>query len=124
MPWARHSPPLRREGVLIVGSGNVVHNLAHWRELMGTKPAWAEDFRARINAALMAGDDRALTELSPEDQAAALAVNSGEHYLPLLYAAGARFPGDAVTLFNDTLDGALTMTSVLYGDAGLLAGIA
>ena len=73
---------------------------------------------------VMAGDDRALTELSPDDEAATLAVNSGEHYLPLLYAAGARLPGDEAGLFNDTLDGALTMTSVLYGDAGLLTGIA
>ncbi len=43
---------------------------------------------------------------------------------PLLYAAGDRLPGDEVTRFNDTLDGALTMTSVLYGDASLLTGIA
>lgn len=109
--------PLRDEGVLIVGSGNVVHNLALWRQSQGTRPAWAEAFRERINGALLAGDEAVLLAL--EDEPARLAVNSAEHYLPLLYAAGARLPGDEVALFNDTLDGALSMTSVIYGDAAL-----
>ena len=109
--------PLRDEGVLIIGSGNMVHNLALWRQSQGTRPAWAETFRARINAALLSRDDAALLSLDSEE--AALAVNSGEHYLPLLYAAGARLPGDEVALFSDTLDGALSMTSVIYGDAAL-----
>jgi 4,5-DOPA dioxygenase extradiol len=55
-----------------------------------------------------------LLDLSAED--ARLAVNSGEHYLPLLYAAGARLPGDGAVIFNDTIDGALSMTSALFGD--------
>jgi 4,5-DOPA dioxygenase extradiol len=109
--------PLRDEGVLIIGSGNVVHNLALWRQSAGTRPHWAEAFRARINAALLGRDDAALLDLESKD--AALAVNSGEHYLPLLYAAGARLAGDEVTLFSDTLDGALSMTSVVFGDAAL-----
>lgn len=106
--------PLRDKGVLIVASGNVIHNLALWRQSAGTVPDWAAGFQGRINAALVAGDHAALLDLEAED--ACLAVNSGEHYLPLLYAAGARLPGDAVTLFNDTVDGALSMTSVLFGE--------
>jgi len=85
--------------VLTVGSGKVVQNLAHWRELAGTRPGWAEEFQARINAALLARDDRTLTELSPDDQAASLAVNSGEHYLPPALCGRrpvARGRGDAV----------------------------
>lgn len=113
--------PLRDEGVLIVGSGNVIHNLALWREVAGTRPAWAEDFRARANAAILGGDDAALIDLAPDDDAAGKAVNSGEHYLPLLYVLGARLAGDGSALFNDTLDGSLSMTSVLVGDTGLLA---
>ena len=109
--------PLRDEGVLILGSGNVVHNLALWRQSQGTQPVWADAFREKINEALLACDDATLLALESEE--ARLAVNSGEHYLPLLYAAGARMPEDAVTLFSDTLDGALSMTSVLYGDAAL-----
>ena len=113
--------PLRDEGVLIVGSGNIVHNLALYGQSRGTRPAWAEEFHARINRAVLEHDHAALTEFADSDEAAAKAVNSAEHYLPLLYAVGARLPGDEVAIFNDTLDGALTMTSVLIGDAGLVA---
>jgi 4,5-DOPA dioxygenase extradiol len=108
--------PLREEGVMIVGSGNVVHNLAHWGASQGTRPEWAVQFQARTNAAMSAGDDSALFRLPADDRAAALAINSGEHYLPLLYVAGARLPGDQVTVFNDTIDGSLSMTSYLVGE--------
>jgi 4,5-DOPA dioxygenase extradiol len=113
--------PLRDEGVLLIASGNVIHNLALWRESAGTQPDWALEFRDRINAAVVAGDHAALTRFAPHDQAAAKAINSAEHYLPLLYAIGARLPGDAVGTFNDNVDGALSMTSYLFGDADLLA---
>ncbi|HEX8055898.1 MAG TPA: 4,5-DOPA dioxygenase extradiol [Novosphingobium sp.] len=107
--------PLRDEGVLIVASGNIVHNLALWRQSAGTQPGWALDFRARTNAAILAGDDAALLHFADDDDAAAKAINSGEHYLPLLYALGTRRPDDGTKLLNDTLDGALSMTSVLIG---------
>lgn len=113
--------PLRDGGVLIIGSGNVVHNLALYGKGRGTNPRWAEDFRARINQAVQDDDHAALTMFKEGDDDAAMAINSAEHYLPLLYAVGARLPGDDVAIFNDTLDGALTMTSVLFGDAGLVA---
>lgn len=112
--------PLRDEGVLIVGSGNVVHNLRLWRQYAGTRPDWAVDFQTRINQAVTAGDRAALTDFAPDDHAANAAINSAEHYLPLLYVVGARLPGDAVGVFNDTIDGALSMTSYLIGDTGLL----
>lgn len=112
--------PLRDEGVLIVASGNVVHNLALWRQFAGTRPDWAVAFQERINRAVMAGDTAALIHFGQEDQAAHAAINSAEHYLPLLYAVGARLPGDEVGVFNDTIDGALSMTSYLIGDPALL----
>lgn len=115
--------PLRDENVLIVGSGNVVHNLALWRATAGTRPDWAEDFRARTNNALLNRRDADLTAFTPEDRAAQAAVNSGEHYVPLLYPLGTRHQDDEVALFNDTMDGALTMTSVLWGDASMVAGL-
>ena len=65
----------------------------------------------------------ALTRFSGDDQAAALAINSAEHYLPLLYTLGARLPGDEVGVFNDTLDGALSMTSYLIGETALLTDL-
>jgi 4,5-DOPA dioxygenase extradiol len=118
----RQLAPLRDEGVLIVGSGNIIHNLALWRQAAGTQPDWAVDFRARTNAAILSGDDEALLAFAADDEAAQKAINGGEHYLPLLYALGARRPGDGTALFNDTIDGALSMTSVLIGDTQLLAG--
>ncbi|HET9630582.1 MAG TPA: class III extradiol ring-cleavage dioxygenase [Novosphingobium sp.] len=113
--------PLRDEGVMIVGSGNVIHNLALWRQSMGTRPEWAEAFRERINVAMLAGDVATLLRLDAEDEVVARSVNSAEHYLPLLYVAGARLPGDEVSIFNDTLDGALSMTGYLIGDTATLA---
>lgn len=112
--------PLRDEGVLILASGNVVHNLREFMRTMGTQPEWAVEFQARINAAVESNDRIALTSFAPDDRAAALAINSAEHYLPLLYAVGARLPGDDVGVFNDTINGALSMTSYLIGDTGLL----
>jgi 4,5-DOPA dioxygenase extradiol len=116
--------PLREEGVLLIASGNVVHNLALWRQFAGTQPDWALEFRDRVNVAVEIDDRPALTRFGADDQAAAKAINCAEHYLPLLYAVGARLPGDEVGIFNDTVDGALSMTSYLLGDTALLAGIA
>lgn len=116
----RDLAPLRDEGVLLVGSGNIVHNLRLWRQFAGTRPDWAVDFQARINAAVEAGDVGALTRFAREDQAASAAINSAEHYLPLLPIVGARLEGDKVGVFNDTIDGALSMTSFLIGDTALL----
>jgi 4,5-DOPA dioxygenase extradiol len=114
--------PLRDEGVLIVASGNVIHNLALWRQSQGSQPDWALRFRERINRALVEGDVETLLDLEGED--AARAIDSAEHYLPLLYAAGARQEYDRVTIFNDALDGALSMTSVLFGDAAYAGAVA
>lgn len=107
--------PLRDEGVLLIGSGNVVHNLALWRQFAGTRPDWAVEFQQRINEAITSGDHAALTQFAPIDEATARAINSGEHYLPLLYIAGARLPGDEIAVFNDSIDGALSMTSYVVG---------
>lgn len=116
--------PLRDEGVLIIGSGNVVHNLALYRPNRGTVPGWARDFQDRINQALITGDTAALTRFAPDDEAALAAINSAEHYLPLLYPAGARLPGDGVAVFNDSIDGSLSMTSALIGDVDLVRDMA
>lgn len=115
--------PLRDEGVLIIGSGNIIHNLSLWRQTAGTVPDWAAEFRERLNAAILADDRAALTSFAPDDRAAALAINAAEHYLPLLYVIGARLPGDDAAIFNDTLDGSLSMTSVFLGDTRMIAKV-
>ncbi len=116
--------PLRDEGVLFIASGNIIHNLRMWRTTIGTQPDWALDFRDRINAAVLANDREALIRFGPDDRGAGMAINSAEHYLPLLYTVGARLPGDEGAFFNDTVDGSISMTSVLIGDTSVLAGIA
>lgn len=108
--------PLRDEGVLIVSSGNIVHNISVLFREPGRSFPWAHAFRDRINAALLEGRDRDLMNFATNDEDAALAVNTAEHYLPLLYAVGARLPGDETVLFNDTVDRSLSMTSVLIGN--------
>lgn len=115
--------PLRDENVLILGSGNVIHNLSLWRQSQGTQPDWAVDFRSRTNAALLDRSDGQLTSFAADDRAAQAAIDSGEHYVPLLYPLGTRQADDEVALFNDTLDGALSMTSVIWGAAALVAGL-
>lgn len=115
--------PLREEGVLLVASGNIIHNLAMWRQSEGTQPEWALDFRARTNEAILADNREALYKFASDDRPAALAINSAEHYLPLLYTISARLPGDEVGLFNDTLDGALSMTSVMIGNTDILSAL-
>ena len=112
--------PLREEGVLLIGSGNVVHNLREYSRTRGTQPDWAVEFQSRITRAVETDDHATLTNFAADDQAAAVAINSAEHYLPLLYAVGARLPGDEVGVFNDTIDGAISMTSYLIGNVGLL----
>lgn len=114
---------LREEGNLLVGSGNVVHNLSEYRGTMGTRPGWAVEFQQRINRAMLDADTSSLTSFATDDRSAALAINSAEHYLPLLYGAGARLPGDGVGVFNDSIDGSLSMTSYLIGDTELLKAV-
>ena len=66
------------------------------------------------------GDLATLPHFQTLGRVAQWAHPTHEHYLPLLYAVGSRLPGDEVGVFNDTIDGALSMTSYLIGDPALL----
>ena len=110
---AKRLRPLREQGVLIVGSGNIVHNLQAFRP--DAPPyGWAQDFRLHINAALQQGEfDRIADYLNQWGDAARLSAPTPEHFLPLLYALAQHDDGQAVALFNDEIvGGALSMTSV------------
>ena len=106
--------PLRDEGVLVVASGNIVHNLGllDWHE--PAPPAWATAFRDRVNGLIAAGDFAALSDVEslPDNR---LAVPTPEHYLPLLYALALARPGDALEVFNDEVWSTLSMTSLAIG---------
>lgn len=87
--------PLREEGVLILASGNIVHNLRRW--FSGeVDTAWAQAFDRHISQAIEQGDADAVLRYA-EHPHACEAVPTPEHFLPLLYALGASRPQDAIT---------------------------
>lgn len=107
--------PLRDEGVLIMGSGNVVHNLerVNWG-LEGGYP-WAELFDGYIRERVLAGDFEKVVDPRGAGASAQLALPTPDHYAPLLWALGAADEADAVTAFNDKCAmGSISMTSYLF----------
>jgi len=108
--------PLRDEGVLILGSGNITHNLRHAFSSDGvTTPDWAERFDRDAAQALGQHDAAWLSQALSRDDGR-LAHPTPDHYLPLLYAAGAADEGDAVQFLNTGFDyGSLSMRSVRFG---------
>jgi len=106
---------LRKKGVLILGSGNMVHNL---REIVWQDTAydWALDFDARIKELILSGDHQAIVDHAKLGRSARLAVPTPEHYLPLLYVLGAREEADEVGFFADKVTlGSMSMRSVRLG---------
>ncbi len=113
---ARRLAPLRDEGVLIAGSGDFVHNLHAWKRAGGEPYDWAAQFNEAVKAALLRGDDDALIDWVGLTDDARLSVPSDEHYLPLLYIAAQRAPGEDVSFFNDVIEGgSISMTGVRIG---------
>jgi 4,5-DOPA dioxygenase extradiol len=111
--------PLRDEGVLILGSGNIVHNLrdafANMRAGRNATPRWASDFDAAITSALERRDGAYLST-SLETDAGKQSHPTAEHYLPLLYSFGASSEDDALTYPITGFDaGSLSMRSVRFG---------
>src|SRR5262245_41029470 len=108
---------LREQGVLVMGSGNIVHNL---RRLSRQSPTggfdWAIEFDAKVAELIDKGDHRAIVEYDKLGRAAQLAVPTNEHYLPLLYALGVKDERDTVAYFNDaTTMGSISMRSLVIG---------
>jgi len=107
--------PLRDEGVLILGSGDIVHNLRQFNFRDPRPLDWAERFNAVAKAHITAGEHAALADIEALGPDAALAINSAEHYLPLLYVLALQRAGETVTFFNDEVVGSISMTSVKIG---------
>ncbi|RZJ45119.1 MAG: 4,5-DOPA dioxygenase extradiol [Brevundimonas sp.] len=113
---AKRLAPLRDEGVVIAGSGDFVHNLRTWKRAGGEPYDWATHFNEAVKAALVRGDDDALIDWVDLAEDAQLSVPTDEHYLPLLYIAAQRAPGDDVSFFNDVIEGgSISMTGVRIG---------
>lgn len=108
---------LRKKGVLIIGSGNIVHNLGmvNWRE-PNAGFDWAVEFNNQVKKAINAQTPDKLVNYQQLGPAARLAVPSTEHYLPLLYALALRKKDEAIGYFNDApVMGSITMTSLIVG---------
>jgi 4,5-DOPA dioxygenase extradiol len=114
----RKLAPLRHEGVLIVGSGNIVHNLEAyaWGRHEPAPFDWALSFEREAKRLLLRGDDRQLVDYEKFGRDAWLSVPTPEHYLPLLYVLGAREPDDEVTFPVEGIDGgSISMLAVQLG---------
>lgn len=114
----RQLAPLREQGVLIVASGNVVHNLRtmRWGAADNQAYDWAIDFDRVTAEHIAAGRVDALADFQQLGSVAQMAHPSWEHYLPLLYAAGAANTDEAPVFFNEGFQGAsISMRSAIWG---------
>lgn len=114
---AKELSALRNKGVLIVGSGNMVHNLrmVAWNRLNGAPYAydWAIEANEKMKSFILNDDHQSLVDFRSQGKAFDLAIPTPEHYLPLLYALALKDKNEEVNLFNDQpLGGSLSMTSV------------
>ena len=117
---AKELNALRKKGVLIIGSGNMVHNLrmVAWDRLNDPEYAydWAIQMNNKFKELIQAGDHKPLINYSSLGKEAMLAIPTPEHYLPLMYTLGLKSSKDDISFFNDkAVGGSLTMTSVKIG---------
>ncbi len=117
---AKQLKALRRKGVLIIGSGNMVHNLRQiaWDKI--NEPEYGFDWALEMNdifkGRIKEGDQNAMIHYEKLSAAAKLAVPTPDHYYPLLYTMALQDKNDEVSFFNDkAVGGSLTMTSVKWG---------
>ncbi len=100
---------LRKKGVLILSSGNIVHNLRYAMYFSGTAPDWAIEFDEKTKEAMESRDHLAIIKYERFGKAGSIAVNSAEHYIPLLYALALQEEDDMISFSNhniaDTLEG-------------------
>ncbi|HEX5626331.1 MAG TPA: class III extradiol ring-cleavage dioxygenase, partial [Saprospiraceae bacterium] len=114
---AKELMPLREKGVLIIGSGNMVHNLGmiDWRQA-DSGFSWAETANQKFRDLIESGDHDALINYHTLGREIAMSIPTPEHYLPLLYSLGLQGPKESLKFYNDkTVMGSISMTSVRIG---------
>lgn len=118
---AKELSSLRQKGVLIIGSGNMVHNLRRvaWDRL--NEPEYGYDWTLEMNALfkkhIVEHNHRSLINYESLGTSAMLAIPTPDHYYPLLYVLGLQKKNEESTFFNDrAVGGSLTMTSVMVGE--------
>lgn len=110
--------PLREEGVLVIGSGNVVHNLHAyaWGDDGAPPLDWALRFDRQVRDLILKGDDSRLVDYEEFGRDAQLSIPTPDHYLPLLYILGLRRDGDQVSFPVEGIEGgSLSMLAVKVG---------
>lgn len=110
--------PLRDEGVMILGSGNIVHNLKEiQRDENASAFSWAIEFDAKIKKALESRDEKTLISASrASDIASRKSIPTREHYLPLVPVIGATHTDEKPLFITDEIqNGSVAMRSVVYG---------
>ena len=115
---AKELSSLRKKGVLIVGSGNLVHNLKMiaWDKFNEPEYAydWAVEALDKMKEYILANNHKSLIDYKSQGNAFKLAIPTPEHYLPMIYALALKEENEKVSLFNDkTVAGSLAMTSLL-----------
>jgi 4,5-DOPA dioxygenase extradiol len=113
---AKQIKSLREKGVLIIGSGNMVHNLGmvEWKRLNENFGYdWALEANEKMKKYILNGDHKQLINFRSQGKIFDLAIPTPEHYLPLLYTLALKEENESVSFFNDkAVAGALTMTSI------------
>lgn len=117
---AKQLQKLREKGVLIIGSGNIVHNLrmVDFKNInkIGYGYDWAVEAREKTNNWLLDGNFQNLIDYHKQGTSLQYAVPTPDHYLPLIYTLGLKEKSESLSLFNDELiGGSLSMTSVKIG---------
>ena len=110
---AKELAVLREKGILIIGSGNMVHNLgrADWHATKGHD--WAIEANEKMKKLIMNNDHQALIHYKSLGKEVQMAIPSPEHYIPLLYSLGLKTEKENVSLFNDKTElGSISMTSL------------
>lgn len=112
---ARELAFLRTRGVLIIGSGNIVHNLreVNWQDEDAAFD-WAEETNSKVKKAIIDSDHTVLIDMQYQNAAFKRAVPTAEHYIPLLYTLGLQTKTDKISFFNDKIImGSISMTGIL-----------
>ena len=112
----RELQALRQEGVLIVGSGNIVHNLRLLQWNAAEPHPWAAEFDRLAAELILSGEHDRLVAYPALGEAARLSIPTNEHYLPLLYILALQQSGESVSFFAEGLTlGSISMRSVRIG---------
>lgn len=114
---AKELAPLRRKGVLVVASGNIVHNLGVMRSGRDAEPFdWAAAFDRKAAALILDGDHRRLVEYAGLGEEAMLSIPTPDHYLPMLSALALKEKGEDVVFFTQGFAHAsVSMRSFIIG---------